>query len=192
VFVGSIKFLIKNKNVVAVGGQCELIDKDSLKIGEKLFPTDNKQIRSMIFANVPLQQPTLMVNKNLLPKNFVWYDNDSSSAEELELMFKLFEIGQVRNLPDFILKYRMHDHNTSFVNPKKTFYLTLKTRIKAIFKYGYRPSVVGIFTTLAQIIFISLMPSKLIYPVYSYIRGMKKIDFNLPKFNFIPSLALTK
>lgn len=187
-----IKFLIKNKNVVAVGGQCELIDKDGIKIGEKLFPTDNKQIKSMIFANVPLQQPTLMVNEKLLPKNFVWYDNDFSSAEELELIFKLFKLGQVRNLEDTVLKYRMHDHNTSFINPKKTFYLTLSTRIKAIFKYGYVPSIGGILTSIAQIIFIALMPSKWIYPVYTYVRGMRKIDLSLPKFNLFPSLALTK
>lgn len=187
-----VNFLVGNKNVVAVGGQCELIDKDDLKIGEKLFPTDFELIKSMIFVNVPLQQPTLMVNKKLLPKNFVWYDNDFSSAEELELIFKLFEIGQVKNLPDFILKYRMHDHNTSLINPKKTFYLTLKTRIKGITKYGYTPSLNGMLTTFAQVFFVLLMPNKWIYPVYTYVRGMKKTDLSLPKFNFLPSFALTK
>lgn len=178
-----VKFLISNKNVVAVGGQCELIDKYGIKIGEKLFPTDYKSIKSMIFANVPLQQPTLMVNKKLLPKNFVWYDNDFSSAEELELIFKLFKIGKVRNLPDFTLKYRMHNHNTSFINPKKTFYLTLKTRIKAIFKYGYMPSVSGTLTTIAQSIFILIMPNKFVYPVYLYIRGIKKFDLRNARIN---------
>ena len=178
-----IKFLIKNKNVVAVGGQCELIDKDGIKIGEKLFPTDYKSIKSMIFANVPLQQPTLMVNKKLLPKNFVWYDNDFSSAEELELIFKLFKLGEVRNIKDVVLKYRIHDHNTSFINPKKTFYLTLKTRIKAIFKYGYIPSINGVLTSIAQIMFISIMPNRLIYPSYMYIRGIKKFDLRNARIN---------
>lgn len=187
-----VSFLKRSNNVVAVGGQCELIDKDGLKIGEKLFPTDFKHIKQMIFANVPLQQPSLMVNKKLLPKNFVWYDNDFSSAEELELIFKLFKLGEVRNLKDIVLKYRIHNHNTSFINPKKTFYLTLKTRIKSITKYGYIPSLGGILTTLAQVLFVVLMPNKWIYPVYTYVRGMKKTDLSLPKFNFLPSFALTK
>lgn len=187
-----VEFLNKHKNAVAVGGQCELIDKDGLKIGEKLFPTDFKHVKQMIFANVPLQQPTLMVNKKLLPKNFVWYDNNFSSAEELELIFKLFKIGEVRNLKDIILKYRIHSMNTSFVNPKKTFYLTLKTRIKAILKYGYKPSAIGILTTIAQSIFILIMPNKFIYPVYMYIRGIKRIAFQPLRLNFSPSFALTK
>jgi len=178
-----VKFLLRNKKVVAVGGQCQLIDKDGVKIGEKLFPTDNKHIKSMIFANVPLQQPTLMVNKNLLPKNFVWYDNDFSSAEELELIFKLFKLGEVRNLKDIVLKYRMHDHNTSFINPKKTFYLTLKTRIRSIFKYGYTPTLRGTLTTIAQTIFIFLMPNKWIYPIYLYTRRIKKIDIRNVRIN---------
>lgn len=178
-----VKFLIKNKRAVAAGGQCELIDKDGIKIGEKRFPTDFDHIKSMIFANVPLQQPSLMVNKKLLPKNFVWYDNNFSSAEELELIFKLFKIGEVRNLKDTILKYRIHSMNTSFVNPKRTFYLTLKTRIKAISNYGYIPSIKGIVTTIAQLVFIILAPDKLIYPIYTYVRGMRKINTKTVRIN---------
>lgn len=178
-----VNFLNRNKNVVGLGGQCELINKDGVKIGEKLFPTDFKHTKQMIFANVPLQQPSLMVNKNLLPKNFVWYDNDFSSAEELELIFKLFKLGEVRNLKDIVLKYRIHNNNTSFINPKKTFYLTLKTRIKGITKYGYKPSFVGVVTTLAQIMFVLLVPNKFIYPIYTYIRGMRKINIRNVKIN---------
>ena len=146
-----VNFLLKSKEVVAVGGQCDLIDKKGVKFGEKRFPTSNKDIKSMIFSSVPLQQPTLMVNKALLPGDFVWYDENYSSAEELELLFKLFKFGKVRNLKDFILKYRMHDHNTSLANPKQTFYLTLKTRLIAVLKYGYIPSFKGVLTTLMEI-----------------------------------------
>ena len=178
-----VDFLTKNKKVVLVGGQCDLIDVNGIKTGEKTFPTENVRIKSMIFANAPLQQPSLMVNKNLLPENFVWYDNDFSSAEELELIFKLFKVGEVRNLKDKILKYRIHGGNTSFANPKKTFYLTLKTRIKGIIKYGYKPTLKGALSTIAQIIFMIVVPSKWIYPIYAYIRGMRKVDIKNVKIN---------
>src|SRR3990167_293352 len=172
-----ITFLEDNSKVVAVGGQCELINANGDSIGEKRFPIGNRRIKELIFINVPLQQPTLLVNTALLPKNFVWYDENYSSAEELELLFKLFKFGKVRNLPDKVLKYRIHDKNTSLKNPKKTFYLTLKTRLIAILKYGYAPTLRGVLATFAQAIFVSLMPSAWIYPIYAYIRGMKKIDF---------------
>ena len=182
-FEKQVVFLTKNKNVVAVGGQCELIDSSGIKIGEKRFPIDNYHIKSMIFANVPLQQPTLMVNKKLLPNNFLWYDNNFSSAEELELIFRLFNIGEVRNLRDVVLRYRVHDHNTSLIDPKRTFYLTLKTRIKAVFKFGYTPTFRGVLITIAQLGFVTIIPDMWIYPVYVYIRGMRKIDISNAKIN---------
>lgn len=179
-----IKFLLDHKDVVAVGGQCELINKDGVKMGEKRFPTEDKQVRNMIFSSVPLQQPTLMVNRSLLPADFVWYDENYSSAEELELLFKLFRFGKVRNLKDTVLKYRMHDHNTSLINPKRTFYLTLKTRFIAVLKYGYTPTFKGVITTLLQAIFVSFMPNPWIYPVYAYIRGIKRFSLKSVRINW--------
>lgn len=184
-----VNFLNKNKNVVAVGGQCELINSDGIKIGEKRFPFENDEIRKMIFSSVPLQQPTLMVNTKLLPKNFVWYDENYSSAEELELLFKLFKFGEVRNLNDYLLRYRIHGGNTSLKDPKKTFFLTLKTRFLAIRKYGYRPTFKGVMTTFAQVILISLIPDSWIYPIYSLIRGTNK--FNV-KINLDANILLQK
>lgn len=179
-----VNFLLKNKDTVAVGGQCELIDSQGVKIGYKRFPLKDKEIRDTIFSHVPLQQPTLMVNKGLLPSDFVWYDKNYSSAEELELIFKLFRYGRVRNLNSFVLKYRMHNHNTSLLNPKKTFYLTLRTRLMAILKYSYRPSLRGILTTLAEVMFVAVLPNAWIYPVYSYLRGMRKIGFRNGKISY--------
>ena len=179
-----VKFLMKNKGVVAVGGQCELIDVGGTKIGEKSFPLKDSEIRETIFSHVPLQQPTLMVNRNLIPSDFIWYDENYSSAEELELIFKLFKFGKVMNLKDTVLKYRMHSGNTSLINPKKTFYLTLKTRVIAVLKYGYMPSFRGVLTTLLQAMVITMLPASFIYPIYAYLRGMKKITFKSAKINW--------
>lgn len=178
-FEKQLKFLIKNKNVVVVGGQCQLIDANGEMIGTKTFPLTNEKIQKMIFSSVPLQQPTLMVAKSRLPKDFVWYDENYSSAEELELLFKLFEFGEVRNLNEYILKYRMHSTNTSLSNPKKTFYLTLKTRFMAISKYGYRPTFRGVMTTIMQTILISVIPGSWVYPIYSRVRGLNKLNVRI-------------
>lgn len=181
--VKQVEFLLKNKGYVAVGGQCDLIDANGEKIGEKHFPLKDSEIKKVIFSHVPLQQPTLMVNKNLIPDNFVWYDENYSSAEELELIFKLFKLGKIANLPQIVLSYRMHKHNSSLINPKRTFYLTLKTRMIAILKYGYVPSFGGVISSLLQTIFVTLAPSFIIYPIYSYLRGMRKISLKNVRIN---------
>ncbi len=190
-----VAFLQKNKDVVAVGAQCDLIDSKGNIIGSKRFPTDDKSIRGMIFTSVPLQQPAMMVNTKLLPKDFVWYDENYASAEELELLFKFFQIGKVRNLSETLLKYRIHGSNTSLVNPKKTFSLTLKTRFRAISKYGYKPTLKGVIATLVQYVIVSVIPSKWIYPLYVLARGMGKPNatiINNEQVVFEESLQLVK
>lgn len=174
-----IEFLKNHPQVTAVGGQCDLIDKEGTIIGKKEFPTNDQEMRKTIFYRIPLQQPTMMVNKKLLPKKFTWYEETCDVAEEVELLFKLFQNGQVSNLPQTVLQYRLHGKNTSLQNPKKTFYLTLKTRLAAIFKYNYRPTFWGIMVTIAQLLLVTFLPNKLIYPAYIFIRGIKRLDFSL-------------
>lgn len=179
-----VKFLLGNKHLVAAGGQCDLIDSSGSRIGEKKFPQRDSKIREMIFMTVPMQQPTLMVNRNILPSNFVWYEDNYSSAEELSLLFKLFQYGELANLKEKVLSYRIHGENTSLINPKQTFYLTLRTRIASIFKYGYTPSLNGIVATVVQALLITILPSSWIYPLYCYLRGLKKFDIKSVRINW--------
>jgi glycosyltransferase involved in cell wall biosynthesis len=178
-FEKQVKFLMTHKNVVAVGGQCELINAAGEHIGRKNFPLTNQKIKQMIFSSVPLQQPTLMVNRKLLPNNFIWYDETYTSAEELELLFKLFKFGEVRNLKDYLLKYRIHKGNTSLKDPRKTFGLTLKTRFLAISKYGYTPTFRGVLITIAEFIVVNSLPESWIYPIYSFVRNPQRLNVKL-------------
>lgn len=172
-FEKQIEYLLKNKNIVAVGTQCDLINSEGVIIGKKNFPCDFASIKKLIFERIPMQQPSIMVNKNLLPKDFVWYDKNFGAAEEIELMFKFFQLGEIRNLPEKLLQYRLHGNNTSLKNVKKTFYLTVKSRIRGITVYGLKPSLKSIFVTGAQLVLVTALPAKYIYPIFSFIHGLK-------------------
>lgn len=185
-----VDYLKKHPKVIGLGGQCQMIDHKGHVIGEKRFPTEWNQVRKMIFSSIPLQQPSLMVDSSRLPKDFVWYENDATTAEEVELLFKFFEYGQVINLPQTLLQYRIHTNNVSLKDPKKTFYSTLKTRLRAIKKYNFRPSVKGVLTTLAQLIIVTLLPSAWIYPIYAKIRGLKRTG--QVKISLFPAYAWKK
>ncbi|HNY04570.1 MAG TPA: hypothetical protein PKI92_02320, partial [Candidatus Woesebacteria bacterium] len=63
------------------------------------------------------------------------------------------------------------DNSLSRINPKKTFYLTLQSRLIAI-KKGFQPSFKAVIINLAEIIVISLLPSYLIYNLWYFIRGI--------------------
>lgn len=171
-----LKFLKKNKNVVVVGSQCILIDQIGQKIGEKKFPISNDRIMKMIFRSIPIQQPSMMINRGLLPKDFIAYDQNKNTAEEVELLFRLFKYGEAVNLPDFLHFYRLHDKNTSLKDPKKTFYLTFLTRLK----YAYKASFVDLFFNFLQLIVVFILPKKLIFPLYNLWRNNKLLNLSVP------------
>ncbi|MDD4026692.1 MAG: glycosyltransferase family 2 protein [Candidatus Shapirobacteria bacterium] len=168
-----IKFLNKHSKVVAVGGQCVVIDENNNIIGNKNFPSQNKKLKDMIFWAVPIQQPSMMINLKKLPKNFIWYTPNQSSAEEINLMFRFMLYGQIANLEDNLLFYRHLDNSLSHKNPKATFKLTLKSRFNAL-KLGFKPSIKAIILNLMQMTVIALIPNNLIYDIWYRIRGIKK------------------
>ncbi len=177
-------FLKTHPLVVAVGGQCLLINEKSEITGQKKFPCANKEIYQMMYQAMPIQQPTLMVNLKLLPKNFRWYQKSTNTAEEVDLLFRLFNFGQCVNIVDFVLKYRIHSHNLSLKQPKKTFLVTYATRKKAVKSYGYQPTLKAKAINFAQYLIISLLPEKAIYPLFTIWRGL------VPVKAFVPTVKL--
>lgn len=168
-----VAYLRDHPDAVAVGGQCALIDRAGKVTGVKRFPTDPEKVRRMMFLTIPVQHPALMVSRRRLPEGFVWYQDGATVAIEVELLFRLFQHGQVANLGETVLLYRIHDRNISLRSPKRTFFVTLDGRMKAVSAYGYRPSVCGLFTTLAQTILVILLPARWIYPVYLWVQGIR-------------------
>jgi len=167
------KFLKSNPNTVIVGAQCTIINQKDQVIGFKNFPISSASINDMLFWAVPVQQGYMMINRSLLPKNFTWYSASKTSAEEVDLYFRLSEYGLFANLKDNLYFYRQVDNSLSRINPKKTFYLTLQSRLTAI-KTGFQPSPKAILINLAQIVVITLLPSSLIYSLWYFVRGISK------------------
>lgn len=170
-----VNFLIKNPKTVVVGGQCTIIDENNQTIGLKKFPTTEKQILDMIFWAVPIQQGYMMINRSLLPKDFVWYSPSKFSAEEIDLYFNLLKYGQFANLSDNLYFYRQISTSLSHQNPKKTFWITLKSRLNAV-KNGFNPSILAIIINLIQIFIVSILPNQVIMSLWYFIRGIKNLN----------------
>jgi glycosyltransferase involved in cell wall biosynthesis len=180
-----INFLQKNKKTIAVGGQCVVIDAEDKIIGYKKFPTNPQQLSRMISWAIPIQQPALLVNRTLLPNNFTWYDHQKTSAEEVNLIFKFLKIGQIANLPDYVLYYRQLPNSLSHINPKKTFYFTLQSRLLA-WKNGFEPSLSAILLNLIQLIVITALPTPIINNLWNFIRGITSHDTQYQIGTFAP------
>ncbi|MFA6361313.1 MAG: glycosyltransferase family 2 protein [Candidatus Shapirobacteria bacterium] len=170
-----VNFLKRNPKTIVVGGQCTIIDENNQIIGLKKFPTTEKQILDMIFWAVPIQQGYMMINRSLLPKNFVWYSPSKFSAEEVDLYFNLLKFGRFANLSDNLYFYRQISTSLSHQNPKKTFWVTLKSRLNAV-KKGFKPSFFAVIINLIQIMVILTLPNQIITSLWYFIRGIKNLN----------------
>jgi len=174
-----ILFLISHPEVVIVGGQCRTIDTSGKVIGRKLFPTTHDAIKNGLFTGNPIQHPSVIINRSLLPENFSWYNPVLPPAEDLDLFFRLGKFGKYANLSTFVLHYRQHMGSETFKNPLHTFSLTQKVRQLAVNRYGYKPSLKSKIINLLQIVTLALLPESLIYPAYLLVRGIRS-PFHFP------------
>lgn len=166
-FETQLAYLRKNKELIAIGTQTELIDEEGETIGSKQFPTDSKKLYNMMFEMMPIQHPTLMTYA--LNMKRLRYENHTT-AEDVSLFFQLLQQGPIGNVPKVLFQYRIRLNSNSLKDPKKTFYLTLASRIKAIFMYGYKPSIKGIFMNLVQLAIILVLPKSAILRLYEAMR----------------------
>jgi glycosyltransferase involved in cell wall biosynthesis len=182
-----VDYLEKHKDIIAIGTQIKLIDAHGRFIGYKTFPQDSKKLYELMMTMMAIQHPTLLTYTKVLKK--CRYENHTT-AEDVSMFFKLLQYGKFSNTKEVLFKYRIRKNSNSFKNPKKTFNLTLRSRVKAIIEWNYHPTIKGIIINIFQWIAISLLPNYIIINIYEWLRfkqkPLKVFSKNLPRFTLAP------
>jgi len=169
-----VNFLEKNNNVVCLGSYMKEIDEDGKIIGKRIIPLTHKKIYEKMFYAMGIQSPTLMINKNLVPKNFSWCKTDGI-LDDLDLLFKLINFGKFANLDEYLMFYRIHENNLSLKNIKKTFKEALTVRKNAVKKHNYKPTIKSKIIMCIQTIVVKLFPEKFLYDLYKLFSKYEKL-----------------
>lgn len=169
-FEKQVAYLQKHTNIIAVGAQAELIDEYGQSLGLKSFPSQPKALYKLMCVTMPIQHPLLMTYAHIMKQ--CAYENHST-AEDVSMFFQLLTYGDFSNVPHVLLQYRIRPQSNSLKDPKKTFMLTLKSRIKGVTEYGYKPSLYGIVVNLVQAAVVFLLPNALILNLYQVWRFKK-------------------
>jgi len=164
-----VAYLREHPEVVAVGGQVTLVRANGEAYGTKTFPTDPDTLYSMMYLSAPIQHPTLVVNRALLPNEFTWFDG-WPCGEDSNLFFKLVQYGKIANIPQFVLSYRTHSESNLNRNIRMTFKNTYRARKLAIKKYGYRATWKGRLVNRLQFIVIHILPERMIPRTFELFR----------------------
>jgi glycosyltransferase involved in cell wall biosynthesis len=107
--VKQVAHLEKNQICVAVGGQALRIDCDGDPINVWEVPISHETVDSHhITGGVGgMIHPAVTIRLNALT-DIGGYDERLSASSDLDLWLRLAEVGELTNLPDVVLKYRVH------------------------------------------------------------------------------------
>ena len=169
-----VAYLLQNPGTILVGTQAIVVDGSGKKTGIKTMPTTHEEIYRQFGVLHPLIHPSVMIRRSLLPQRDRIYAMRWNTNDDYYTFFKLLNHGLFANLPDFLLKYRIHGSNLSFVNPKEKFRNSVNIRLEAIKQMGYQITPQALIMMLVQYVVISVIPSQLIVPLYMAIRGMNE------------------
>ena len=136
-----VQFLLNNEDVVAVGSQCFFIKKDNKRIGKSAFPLENKYIYNSPLHGISMQFETVMISKNLIPKDLMKFQTNSTHFVYSDILMKILPYGKFVNLPQYL-----HFHR----NDPKTYFFDLKIHITSIANYDYKLSAKSFFTPLVK------------------------------------------
>jgi len=162
-----LDFLEKNKDYVIVGSNLEIIDEDKKKIGYRFYPQENEEIKKTLIFKNPFAYSSTMIRLELLKK--IFYDEKYLYCEDYDLWFKLLKYGKGKNLPDFLIKYRINKNQIKSRRLKNQLKETIEIQKKYLFTKEY-------FSFLALLNHI-LLNTLFFFPNFLIMWLFKKVEF---------------
>ncbi|MEH2048723.1 FkbM family methyltransferase [Nostoc sp.] len=112
-FEKQVAFLDSHLDYVAVGSQALRIDPEGDPIGYINFPLDHDAIdTSQMNGKGKIMHPASMIRQKVLLE-INGYRPEFEPGEDYDLFLRLAEVGKLANLPNVLLKYRMHTKNVT-------------------------------------------------------------------------------
>lgn len=111
-----VRFLQQHPEIVCVGGAFDLIDPQGRTVQWIPMPQHNDEIQQMLLiGRTIINHPCALIRRSAL-QQIGGYDSSMKTVEDLDMLLKLGEIGQLANLPEVVLKYRFHTGSVSAQN----------------------------------------------------------------------------
>ena len=104
------EFMENNSNVDICGSWLKLMGKYD---GIVELETDSERIKINLLTNQNLAHPAVMIRKDTLVKYDLNYNPAYSIAQDYDLWVRMFEFSSFANIPEALIKYRMHDNQNS-------------------------------------------------------------------------------
>lgn len=125
------------------------------KQGQPGIVTGAEQCRRALGLFTPFCHPSVMMRRSALDRLDIVYDPAFEFSEDWEFFSRLSSVGEVDNLDNVLLKYRVHEKQLSAT--KRDVQIAFQARIAA----NHRKSVLGLTSIGANMMFYLQMLSEL-------------------------------
>ena len=102
-----LEFMEKNSDIDVCGSWVELMGKHSDVMN---LETRSEEIKISLLTNQNLAHPAVMIRKSTLIKHNLYYDPKFIIANDYDLWVRMFEYCSFANIPEPLVKHRVH-HN---------------------------------------------------------------------------------
>lgn len=179
-FEEQYKLLTSNTALGVVGCNMVVMDEDGVEFDKRAYQTDSKKLKSLMFRYSPFAHPTTMFKKEAF-EYAGGYNPKMSPTEDLDLWFKIGKKYEFSNVPKYLFKYRVFSESSSNKKLRNLEIKVLSIRFNAVKNLGYQPSISDYIYNFFQLVTIYLMPIKLRYTSFNYLRneGFKEKIKNL-------------
>jgi len=104
-------------------------------------PLTDREIRNGLPFHSPMGHPTVMFRKLVIDKHQLYYSEEYMPAEDYKLWYDLSKVGELRNLHNVLLKYRVHKNQiSSYKNDIRCQRATNAVRVFQLLDQGFKLS----------------------------------------------------
>ncbi len=160
-----VKYLNSHPETVLVGSWATLIDESGRKIGLQKMPVSWGEIKQQAFFRNPLIHPSWMMRRKWFEKN-CGYDEAFPIAQDWELVSRRVWAERMENIPETLVRLRIHSDSTSFISNSE--------QVKANFKIRWNMIKNG-DVSRRRVAALALMPLSLLLPAkykYFFLKGV--------------------
>lgn len=99
-------FMEKNRDIGMCGSNVELFTNDTIRL--HVCPQQHNEIKVLQIFNSAFTHPAVMINKEILDKYNLRYDEFYEGMEDYELWIRMSRVTKLANIDEVLLKYRIH------------------------------------------------------------------------------------
>jgi len=105
-----IEYMDNNPKVALSGGWAYMF---GLESGMMHCPLDEKRIRVRLLYDAAMLHPTFIIRKSIIDQYNIRYNEELRYAQDYDFEFQVSKLAHVANIPQLLIRYRIHDSQIS-------------------------------------------------------------------------------